>query len=475
MASTIVFEELAPAPALEVSLSGTIPLTCHAYAAIPDTGMFLYGELPITFETPGFALEPAVIVSAYGELPLTAGYFFVPKVVQAELAGELPLYMLATTDRFLLRGSVPLSLSAMSIIGTPLDDSPVAEVDEWVVAADSLAYEEIAAAVTRMVGADAALASANRTAIAADALNLRDRLRLLLEAVVTDSAAFASVVAGDPIITAALVDTLVLADVAENSVAAMAMLSDLVALAEAVASVQEAEANDAAAIADTLEALARAMEVVVSTAVFSETLQGLAVLTVLVPDALVLADTPDPVAIYQAIIDERLALSVAFDFDGVPYVGLAMNTANRAVTEYDAFDYNSLAWFGGKLYGAGAAGLYRLEGNTDAGQPIQAFVRTAMKRIAGGKAARISDAYLGFRANGELQLKVIVNDNAGRKVGYVYDLVSAPKGASQPGKFDVGRGIKSVYMAFELGNVAGADFAIDVLEIRPLILDRRLP
>ena len=70
---------------------------------------------------------------------------------------------------------------------------------------------------------------------------------------------------------------------------------------------------------------------------------------------------------------------------------------------------------------------------------------------------------------------MIVNDNAGQKVGYVYDLVAAPAGAPQPGRFKVGRGLKSVYMAFELGNVAGSDFAADVLEIRPLVLDRRLP
>lgn len=475
MTATIVFEELGAAPALEVSCYGVIPLSIHAFAAIPEAGLFGYGELPLTFEAPGFTLEPAVIVSVYGELPLVAGPSFIPHVVGTEMEGEIPLYMLATTDRLLGRGSIPLRLSAMSIVGVPLDDNPVVELEEWVVGADSLAFDQITSAVVRLTGADTTAATANRMASAAETLTLRDRLRLLLEAVVTDSAAFSAVVTGNPVITAALVDTLVLAGVAENTIAAMATLSDLVALSEAVASVQEAEANDAAALADTLEALARALEVVVSTAVFSETLQGLAVLTVLMPDTVVLADTADGLAIYQAIIDERLALSVAFDFDGVPYVGLAMNTANRAVTEYDAFDYNSLASFGGRLYGAGAAGLYRLEGDTDAGQPIQAFVRTAMQRVAGGSAARISDAYLGFRASGALQLKVIVNDNAGQKVGHVYDLVAAPRGASQPGKFDVGRGLKSVYMAFELGNVAGADFAIDVLEIRPLILDRRLP
>lgn len=475
MASTIVFEELAPPPALELSESGSIPLACYAYMAIPETGLFGYGELPLTFEAPGFALDPAVIVFAYGELPLTAGFSFVPKVVELEMEGSIPLFMLATTDLLLGRGSIPLSLSAMSIPGIPTDDSPVAEVDDWVVASDAVTYAETAVVTTKMAGSATALSSANRASSASESLTLRDQLRAVLEAVIVDEAAFEAAATGESLITVALVDTLRLLGAAESTVAAMAMLSDAMAVREAAVSVQDAEANDAAALTEAVDGLARALEVVVSTAVFSESVQALAVLTVLIPETVALDDTAEALAIFQAVIDERLELAVGFTLDGVPYVGIAINTANRAVTEYDNFNFNSLAWNGRHLYGAGPDGLYRLAGDTDAGAQIRAYLRTPMQRIAEGKAARVTDAYLGFRSNGTLQLKVIVNDNAGRKVGYVYDLVRAPVGAPQPGRFKVGRRLKSVYMAFELGNVAGDDFAIDVLEIRPLVCDRRLP
>ena len=115
-----------------------------------------------------------------------------------------------------------------------------------------------------------------------------------------------------------------------------------------------------------------------------------------------------------------------------------------------------------------------MDSTADAGAPIAAYLRTAMTRIAGGKATRISDAYLGFRGTGAPQLKVVVTNDAGQKISYVYDLDRTPSGVQEAGRFKVGRGLKSIYMAFELSNATGGEFAADVLEIRPLVLDRRL-
>lgn len=478
MPATIIFEELDP-PAPE-TLEGLGEVVVTGAGLIGEAGDWLFGigTIGLTQANIGTSIEELDLLIGLGEIPLAPGYSFIMDVDECEGFGEIEVAGAATTEASLILGTGEVRITGEAIVGivtVPVGSEPEQDVQDGLLAVSSVAYDQILRVLSAMTGQSSATGMANRAASHTDALVLRDQLRLLLEAVVTDQAAFASAVAGDVLVTMALVDSMQLTGQAQGSVSAMATLSDLLALAEGLASVQEAETLDAAALAETLEGLARALESVVSAAVFSEEALGLAIVTVLVPDTLAGADTLEGLALYQAIIDEQLAFSVGVTLDGVPYVGLAMNAATRAFTEYSAFDYNSLARFNGKLYGAGPWGLYRLEGATDAGQAIAAYARTSMQRIAGGKNARISDAYVGFRANGELQLKVIVNNSAGQKVGYVYDLVRAPLGAAQPGRFKLGRGLKSVYMAFELGNVAGADFAIDVLEIRPLILDRRLP
>ena len=416
-------------------------------------------------------------IQAYCEIPLELGYTVAYEVGTADAELDLPVtiesYVDVDTIAELL---LPISVAATSPLGmVPIGDEPFVEIEEAMLGTTAIEAKELLAVLERFVGASLAQTMVDRVIAQGESLNIRTKLTLVLEAMAVDTAAFQEVVEGVPVATIAMVDALQLAGAAEGSVSAMAILSDLVALSAAVASVQEAEATDDAALAEEVEGLARALESIVTTAVFSDTVQGLAVLTVVVPEGLQVATVPEALASRVAEVADTLPLAVSFDFEGVPYVGLSMNTATKGITEYDSFDYNSLAWFNGKLYAAGAAGLYRHDAATDAGEPINAYLRTAMQRIAGGKAARISDAYLGFRGDGSMQLKVVVNDNAGRKVGYVYDLVSAPVGAAQAGRFKVGRGLKSVYMAFELSNAAGSDFAIDVLEIRPLVLDRRLP
>jgi hypothetical protein len=346
---------------------------------------------------------------------------------------------------------------------------------------DAVLAQEVLNLLSRTALADSLTSASTLVAAVVEALTLSDRLRLILEAVVTDEVVLESLVSGSPVVTTALVDALRLQDLAAGTVSALAIVSDAAALASVLRSIQEADTTDAAELAESLEGVVRAMESIVSGAVFSDTVQGLAVVTVVVPDSLALQTEAIGQAMRLALVEDSVAFSVSFQIDGVPYVGIALNGASRAVTEYTNFDFNSLASFNGTLYGAGAAGLYRLQGADDAGTPIDAYLRTAMQRLAGGKSVRQAEAYIGFRANGELQLKVIVStrdtDTATTyvKKGYVYDLEPAPRGSMQPGRFKIGRGLKTVYGAYELRNVAGSDFALDVLEIHPLALDRRLP
>lgn len=411
------------------------------------------------------------------DLQLGFGYMHIPEVVTVEGEFDVDLHVEATVDPWLAVVQLALETEGdfYEDAGPPVGSEYYTELEEAFEITSPMQWEQIIGTASRLLGADHTAGSVRWLTSRTDSLTLRDRLTLLLEAAVVDAATLSAVAQGNVLVTAALVDAVQLAGLAQGSVAAMALVSDLAGLVDVLASIQEAEATDAAAVADAIESTVRAMESIVAAAVFSSQVQGLAVLTVLVPEAAAITDAAIGDALRLAVVDDEVEVAVGLSLDGIPYVGRAINTRTRAVTEYEAFDYNSLATFHGRLYGAGAAGLYRLEGATDAGTPIDAYLRTAMQRLADGRASRVPDVLLGFRANGALQLKVTITDpKDGQRKSHVYDLVHTPNGSHQAGRFKVGRGLKSIYGAFELSNVAGADFALDVLSIRPLALDRRL-
>lgn len=308
-----------------------------------------------------------------------------------------------------------------------------------------------------------------------ETLQLRDTLRLLtletvseiVEWVLTQTVVRSGVTA--------LVERLVLSGAATTSVNALAVIAEAMAVHDVLMRVLEGEITELETFNDQVDVRYSAFEQIALSLAFSDTVEGLAVLRVDLDESLTLADTVDPFVTWIALLSESVAWSVSLTREGVPFYAMALNTTNKAISEYTNFDFNSLATFNGVAYGAGAAGLYRLDGADDAGVDIDAFVRTAMHRVAGGREMTPADAYLGLRTDGNMQLKVVVNNRAGQRVGYVFDMIRAPTGAAQPGRFKLGKGLKSVYMAFELSNSEGSDFAADVLEIRPLMSYRRVP
>lgn len=357
---------------------------------------------------------------------------------------------------------------------TSVSAEQVAVLVAVMAAMDATTANETVAGVSSALLTDTPVASARLIGVVSEQLRLDSRFGIVLEAVLSDTVALADLAAGNPRVTVALIDTLLATGAFQSSIAAMAAVVDVLALRDVLRSVADADLDDAAMLASELQASVRAMEALVSAAMFSDDLVGAAMVTVVVPETFAIDDTLASGALRLAAITEAIAIGVSLVLDGVPYLGLAMNTDTRGITEYDNYQYNSLASFNGALYGAGAAGLYRLDG-PDGDESVDAYLRTALLRLGGGKQARVNSAYLGYRSNGTLQLKVITTGNTGSKVAHVYQLAEQPADSSRAGRIKVGRGLKSVYWAFELANIAGADFDLDVLQVHPLILDRRLP
>lgn len=152
---------------------------------------------------------------------------------------------------------------------------------------------------------------------------------------------------------------------------------------------------------------------------------------------------------------------------GDDFPGWAMNYETSAPSRYMGLPANSLCRFNGKTYVANAAGIYEVTGVNDAGQPIHASVTIPKTDFEDSHNKRIPAVYLGARCAGTLLLKVLVNDRAGRYYG-----VTARNTYIRGTRVTLGSGLEARYWQFRIENMAGADFEIGDMEVKPKILVR---
>jgi hypothetical protein len=155
--------------------------------------------------------------------------------------------------------------------------------------------------------------------------------------------------------------------------------------------------------------------------------------------------------------------------------GVVMNLEGlRPISEYDNFTYNSLTSFQGKFYGADDTGLYELDGDDDSGDPIQAELSSLMLDFGTSRQKRVRTAYLGYTSTNQLILRVksVSQGQLSEDWYEAREVTSAD--APRANMVYVGQGLKSRYWQFELVNVDGGDFEIDLLEMHPVFLGRRV-
>ncbi|NUS37880.1 MAG: hypothetical protein HOQ02_02485 [Lysobacter sp.] len=176
-----------------------------------------------------------------------------------------------------------------------------------------------------------------------------------------------------------------------------------------------------------------------------------------------------------AALRDRLEFVLQVAIDNEQYVAWSMNAASKGATRYTNYPFNSFMRIGGRYYGVSDTGRYRLDGDNDAGSPIAAKLRLGMSSLGTRLLKRMASAYLGFTASGDLRLKVIVaNEVTGAREAHVYRLYARGAQSMRESRVQIGKGLKSVYWDFQIENVAGGDFEIDVVEILPLMLERRI-
>lgn len=154
------------------------------------------------------------------------------------------------------------------------------------------------------------------------------------------------------------------------------------------------------------------------------------------------------------------------DDDAQP--GWVVDPETGASTRYEQYGFNAFAVIDGVAYGAKRDGIYRLDGDTDDGAPVQAMVSFGKQNFGTSALKSVASAYLGASSDGNLYLKLIAE---GR------DYLYKARGFSEDLKLqrvDVGRGVRATYLEFELYNSDGDDFELASVEFAALPLNRRI-
>lgn len=152
--------------------------------------------------------------------------------------------------------------------------------------------------------------------------------------------------------------------------------------------------------------------------------------------------------------------------------GWAVNTETGGSSRYASFGYDSFATVNGRHLGVRADGVYLLEGDTDAGRPIQAGVHLGLQDFGTSQLKHLSNVYLGVSATGGLFIKVGLGEGA-EKLEYTYAARRVDAHLATQ-RFDLGRGLRSNYFSFELVNDGEADFELEKIEFVAVASSRRI-
>jgi len=145
------------------------------------------------------------------------------------------------------------------------------------------------------------------------------------------------------------------------------------------------------------------------------------------------------------------------------------NIDSRATGQYKKFNFNSMKKFGDQFIGTSPTGFHVFGGDTDIDDPIDASIKTGMTNLGYLGSKRLRHVYIGLETSGDLELELYADEAlVGTK------LIEAHKIKQQRIRLTIGSrgGKKGAYWAFRIKNKRGEAFAIDHIEILPVMRHR---
>lgn len=147
-----------------------------------------------------------------------------------------------------------------------------------------------------------------------------------------------------------------------------------------------------------------------------------------------------------------------------------MHTETMSLWTYSNYPFNSFAQFNGAFLGADANGIFALAGDTDNGAMIQAAARVGLSDFGTSFLKRVDRIYVGYSADGAMVMRVLTDTGTQRD----YRMAATPEGGLHGNHVRLGKGLESRYWQFEVRNQNGADFTMNIIELKPTRLKRRV-
>lgn len=376
---------------------------------------------------------------------------------------------LTTAPVFELVGAVNIFSQVYGITGF----EPVLQIDD--VQLSGAQYVDLSILVEQFVPVvDEQTSSMETQRTVVEELVLAERLAVIYRLLQAEGVVLGDTLSSDYNAVLRAADAVLLSGAVASYAEAYALVTAAVALGMRADPAYALQAQDGIAAGGSITELLQAANALVEALSLQSVATGAGVAALVVPEGLALDAAPQTSAELANVIRDALRLTLRFTLDSGEYAAWVINTESKALSSYRQFPINSFAVFGGRVLGATSDGIYSLDGADDDGEPIAARVRYALTTMGTGRQKRIPEAYMGYTATGDVLVRVITTDTGEGKVAHVYRLVpSASNGAAAQGRAKFGKGTKSVYYAFELENVDGADFDFDKIEMHPLELENR--
>ncbi len=339
---------------------------------------------------------------------------------------------------------------------------------------DASTGNHISMLVDQLLLADARSSALTGRSNVVDAAAFTEAVEIAIVVAITDGLTLALTTNDQKINVEALIEQLVLGGVVTSQLQGVSAISLALALLDVAHDGFYVGVTDTLVLADAVAPRWRVYESLLAALTVTDNSTYLVLATNSVVDTLTIASSFTAKAQVQELLAELLEFGATILIDGTAYQAWVVNAESRAASEYGNFKFNSMAAVGDSYIGASDAGVYLLEGDDDAGDPIVSSLLTGKLDFGAAELKTALDVYLGYTSTGRMVLKTIVTDPNNDEVERWYELKQRVAGPHVQGQFDLDRGVKAVYWQFELINPDGTDFNIDKLTFNMVRLSRRV-
>jgi hypothetical protein len=148
----------------------------------------------------------------------------------------------------------------------------------------------------------------------------------------------------------------------------------------------------------------------------------------------------------------------------------AVNLATNGSTSYAGFVFNSFANIGGRYFGANANGVFELDGDDDAGVPIDAAISLGSKDFGSAQKKTLVECFVTMAGSAPLAMKLRAEGSE-----FVYQTQSySDELQLQRFKFGKGKALQANYLTPIIYNIDGEDFELEGIEFAVADLQRKL-